>query len=189
MRRISTLEHKIRGYVNNANLFDRYFDDRPDDEWKALCVSMNILGDTCLALEYYEASGIGDDYGEKYLKLYGVLQAIILQQDSICQIYRIFLGSVLQPGSDPAWKRIRNLRNLTVRHPVEKNDKNGNKRCFISRVSIENDSFQVMIWNKDKEQKEFEDINLTTLYEEYKTGTVEYLKSIYQAQIKKWGTL
>jgi len=189
MRRISALEQKIREYVNNANLLDRYFNSCPDDEWMTLCVSMNTLGDTCQALEYYEDYGIGNDYGEKYLKLYGLLQAIFLQQNSIRQIYQIFLGRKLSLKPDSAWTKIRDHRNLIVGHPIEKNYKTGTKRCFISRVTIENNGFQLMIWNKEKEQKEFENVNLKTLYKEYKTDAIEYLNNIYKAQIIKWGAL
>jgi len=190
MRRISDLEHKIRGYVNNANLLDRYFDGRPDDEWMALCVSMNTLGDTCQALEYYEDYGLGDEYGEKYLKLYGLLQAIVLQQNSISQIHQIFLGIKLSPKSNSAWTKIRDLRNLTVGHPLEKKHKKSEiKRCFISRVTIQNNGFQLMIWNKKQEQKDFPKVKLETLYEEYKTDAVEYLHNICKAQITKWGAL
>jgi len=219
MRRISALEQKIREYVNNANLLDRYFNSRPDDEWMTLCVSMNTLGDTCQALEYYEDYGIGNDYGEKYLKLYGLLQAIFLQQNSIedygigndygekylklygllqaiflqqnsiRQIYQIFLGRKLSPKPDSAWTKIRDHRNLIVGHPIEKNYKTGTKRCFISRVTIQNNGFQLMIWNKEKEQKEFENVNLKTLYKKYKTDAIEYLNNIYKAQIIKWGAL
>lgn len=46
-----------------------------------------------------------------------------------------------------------------------------------------------MIWNKEKEQKEFENVNLKTLYEKYKTDAVEYLNNICKAQITKWGAL
>ena len=185
MRRISALEQQIRNYVNNTNLYEKYFTSHLD-EWNTLCVAIDTLGDTCLALEYYEASGIGDEDGEKYLKLYGLFQAIFLQQDSIRQLYRIFLRSDLQPDSESAWKRIRELRNLTVGHPIEKKDKTGRKRCYISRVTIHSDGFQLIVWNKDKEQDEFEDINLKSLYEQYKLEAVKHLKSIHQAQIKKW---
>ena len=184
MRRISALEQQIRNYVNGTNLYERYFKSRLD-EWYALCVAMDTIGDTCLSLEYYEASGIGDEYGEKYLKLYGLLQAIFLQQDSIREIYRIFLRSELQPNSDSAWIRIRDLRNLTVGHPIEKKHKTETKRCFISRVTIHSDGFQLIIWNKNKEEKESEKVNLKSLYEKYKIEAVKYLKSIYQAQIMK----
>lgn len=190
MRRISDLEQKIRDYVNNANLLDRYFDNRPDDDWMALCVSMDTLGDTCQALEYYENNGLGDEYGEKYLKLYGLLQAIVLQQNSISQIHQIFLGIKLSHKPNSAWTKIRDLRNLTVGHPLEKKHKKSEiKRCFISRVTIQNNGFQLMIWNKKHEQKDFPKVKLETLYEEYKTDAVEYLNNICKAQIIKWGAL
>ena len=188
MRRISALEQQIRNYVNNANLLERYFESHLD-EWYTLCVAMDTLGDTCLSLEYYEAYGIGDEYGEKYLKLYGLLQSIFLQQDSIRQIYQIFLRRKLSPKPDSTWTKIRDHRNLIVGHPVEKKHNGETKRCFISRVTIQNNGFQLMIWNKEKEQKEFENVNLKTLYKKYKTETVEYLNSIYKAQIIKWGAL
>ena len=182
MRRISALEQQIRNYVNNTHLYERHF--KSDlDEWNALCVAMDTMGDTCLSLEYYEASGIGNKCGEKYLKLYGLLQAIFLQQDSIRRIYRIFLGSDLQPDSNSAWKRMRELRNLTIGHPIERKHEAGIKRCFISRITICSDGFQLMVWNKNIEKDEFEDINLKSLYEKYKTEAVEYLKSIHQAKI------
>jgi len=193
MRRISTLEQQIRDYVNNAKLYERYFENQLD-EWEILCVSMDTLGDTCLSLEYYETSGIGNVYGEKYLKLYGLLQAIFLQQDSIRQIYRVFLESKLEHCSDSAWIKIRDLRNLTVGHPIEKKlikkkHETETKRCFISRVTIHSDGFQLIVWNVEKGKKEFEEVNLKSLYEKYKAEAIENLKSICQAQIIKWGAL
>jgi hypothetical protein len=188
MKRVLALEQRIRDYVNGASLYDRYFKTHLD-EWNALCVALDTLGDSCLALGYYEASGIGEHVGEKYLKLYGLLQAIFLQQDSIRQLHLVFLGSDLQPSSDSAWKKIRELRNLTVGHPVEKKDKAGTKRCFISRVTIHSGGFQLLIWNSDKGQNEFEDVDLESLYEEYESEAIGHLESIAQAQIKRWGSL
>ena len=184
MKRILSLEQQIRDYVNGANLYDRHFKAHLD-EWNALCVAMDTLGDSCLALGYYEASGIGKEDSEKYLKLYGLLQAIFLQQDSIRQLNRVFLGSDLQSDSDSAWKKIRDLRNLTVGHPIEKREKAGTKRCFISRVTIRTGGFQLLIWNSDKEQNEFEDVDLQSLYKQYKLEAVKHLESIAQGQIKR----
>ena len=190
MKRISALEQQIRDYVNNANFYERHFKSHLD-EWNALCVAMDTFGDSCLAMEYYEDAGIGDETGEKYLKLYGLLQAIFLQQDSIRQLYQIFLvkGKDLSPNSDSAWMKIRDLRNLTVGHPIEKRDKSKTKRCFISRVTVDSDGFQLIIWNKDKGQDEFEDVDLKSLYEMYKSEAINHLESIYQLQIEKWDAL
>jgi len=181
MKQISDLEQRIRDYVNNANLYENHFKNHLD-EWMALCVAMDTLEDSCQALEYYEDSGIGNEIGEKYLKLYGLLQAIFLQQDSICQLYLIFQGECLQLDTDSAWKKIRALRNLTVGHPIERN-KAGTKRCFISQVSLSTHDFQLQIWDKNKGQAKSEDVDLKSLYEAYKSEAVKHLEKIHQAQI------
>jgi len=188
MKRISTFEEKIRDHVNSANLYGRHFKSHPDG-WHALCVALDTLGDSCLALAHYEASGIGDGYGERYLKLYGLLQAVFLQQDSIRQLYRTFVGTDLQSDSDSAWMRIRELRNLTVGHPIGKRDKAGTKRCFISRVTIRSDAFTLIVWNKDEDEAEFEDVDLKSLHDSYKSEALRYLENVHQAQVRKWGPL
>ena len=189
MRRISDLEQKIRDYVNNAKLPDWYLEKRPEDEWMALCVSMNTLGDTCEALEYYEKNGLGNDYSEKYLKLYGLLQAIFLQQNSISQIYQIFLEKKLITNSNSPWKKIRELRHLTVGHPEEKKHNNETKRCFIVRVTIQNNGFDLLIWNKKTGKKKSEKIDFKSLYDDYKEDAIKYLDNICKAQIATWGAL
>ena len=188
MRRISALEQKIRHYVNDPNLYDTHFKNDVD-QWNALCVAMDTLGDSCLALGHYEASGIGDDYGEKYLKLYGLLQAVFLQQDSIRQLHRTFLENELQADPDSAWVGIRELRNLTVGHPIEKRIKAGTKRCFISRISISSDRFKLIVCNKDDDRDEFEDVDFKHLYESYKSEAIQHLEKVHQAQHSKWGSL
>lgn len=70
MLRIEELEQEIRDFVNDEDLYDLYFEDNLDD-WNELCTSMDILGDTCHALYYFEDTGLGKESGEKYLKLYG----------------------------------------------------------------------------------------------------------------------
>ena len=164
MKQISVLAQQIRDCVNRANLYDRHFKAHLD-EWSALCVATDTLEDSCLALGYYETCGIGEEDGEKYLKLYRLLQAIFLQQDSIRQLHRTLVGTDLQPDSGPAWKTIRDLRNLTVGHPLAKKDKARTKRCFVSRSTMHTGGFQLVIWNSDKGQNEFEDVDLEHLYE------------------------
>lgn len=191
MRNISTITQQIRDCVNRSNLYDRYFKDHLD-EWNILCVAMDTLEDSCLAIGYYEASGIGEEDGEKYLKLYGLLQAIILQQDSIRWLHKVLLGYDLKPSSDSAWTEIRYIRNLTIGHPIEKIEKKrraGTKRCFISRVTIRTSGFELLVWNSREEQNEFKDVNFERMYKDYKSEVMENLENIAQGQIKRWGSL
>jgi len=181
MNRISALEQKIRDDSNNGNLYERLFADHPD-EWNALCVAMDTLGDTCLALKYYQDFGIGNEEGEKYLKLYGLLQAVFLQQDAIRQLYETFLKTELRPHAGSFWMRIRELRNLTVGHPIEKG-KTDTKRCFISRVTIHSGGFQLIVWDKAELRNDFENVDLRSIYESYKSEAIGHLQCIHQAQV------
>ena len=148
---------------------------------------MDVLGDTCLALEDYEVQGIGRNDGEKYIRLYGVLQSVFLQQDSISHLFKILTGQDLTPEKSSAWHQIREVRNLAVGHPVEAEW--CQKHCFISRVTIKDDGFQMIIWDKDKHEDEFRNVGLRSLYESYKSEALEYLNVTYKAQLIKWPAL
>jgi hypothetical protein len=184
MKRISSLAERIREhtYKWNSDLYEHSYKDH-SDEWSALCVAMDTLDDTGIALEYFEGQGLGKDDGEKYLKLYGLLQGIFLQQDSIRQLHRELGGQELTPSPDTGWMKIRELRNVTVGHPI---NSNGNKSCLISRVTIGKNGFQVIVWNKAKKANEIETTNFNLLYEHYKSGAIIHLESIYKAETIKW---
>ena len=190
MEKISRHSEKIRAYTykSNTELYEQVYKSHPD-EWHEVCAAMDILDDTCLALEDYESRGLGNSDSEKYLRLYGLLQGVFLQQDSIRHIHKAFVRNSLEPAPDSAWVKIRDLRNLTVGHPIEKKNGQGIRRCFISRVTIRSDGFQLIVWNKEKNVNEIESVDLKSLYERYKSEAVTFLESICQALAAKWGKL
>ncbi|MEP6888376.1 MAG: hypothetical protein ABI945_08645, partial [Nitrospirales bacterium] len=75
------------------------------------------------------------------------------------------------------------LRNLTAGHPI---DSKGSKSFMISRVTIGNNGFQLIVWNKAKKADEIETINFTMLYDQYKSEAILHLESIYKAEVIKW---
>jgi len=186
---IQSLESKIRDYVNSHNLYkNKYYKDNPD-KWNMLCVSMDTLGDTCQALLDFESKGIEGDFGEKYLRLYGFLQAISLQQYAIrylCESFIQFsprLKSLSErlkktPFRQKNWDTIRELRNLTVGHPIEMKRDKIVKRCIITRVSISSQGFWLVVYNATENKDEFEEINLQELYSGYKGETADILNEI-----------
>ncbi len=178
MNKISLLCQKIRIDVNNTNLYYDRFENNPD-EWTNYCVAMGVLEDASLALEYYENSGLKGNDGLIYLKLYGVLQAVVLQQDAICNLYKIIIGRDLKPK----WSKIRNLRNLTVGHPIKcvRNRNKSNeiiKRCYITRMSKDRRELYLSIWNKREGTDKQVKINLLILYRSYKKEAIKYLKEV-----------
>ncbi len=178
MKKILTLINGIRNYINNNNFLAKHFKN-DQDKWYYLCVTLDILEDTCQALSFYETTGIGEKENEKYLKLYGLFQAVFLQQDSLINLNQILLKTKPEIKSNSNWKKIREIRNLTTGHPTNYIRKHNIRRCFISRITITKDKFEIIIWNNNKKKIEFKEINLKKLYNSYKSEALKYLQKIY----------
>jgi hypothetical protein len=132
-----------------------------------------------LALSHYEKVGIGSDIGEKYLRLYGFLEAVYLQQDAIKELYTVFVGNFLEPATTSAWTQLRELRNLTAAHPVEKGrGKQPRKRTFITQVSLESDGFDFQVWHQETSEVSFERADLAAIYSGYKEEAASVLEKI-----------
>lgn len=136
---------------------DFVFDGRDEVKeslWLQLCAALDVIGDSLWALEAYQESIAKEDYeitGMNYLRLYGVLQAIFLQQDALRLI-----GDAIDIPIDfkkDYWKlnQIRTLRNLAVGHPVRWEtdervipDKKRNvvSHVFLTRTALYQDSFE-----------------------------------------------
>ena len=59
-----------------------------DSDWEFLTTAMDIVDDASTAIDHVERFGLGgptkyNDVGEKYLRLYGLLSATYIQQQSI----------------------------------------------------------------------------------------------------------
>ena len=92
---IETLLDKARKHFERAD-FHSYFKGDEDRVAKAQ-VALDTAEDAMLALLNYWSVGIGSDYGEKYLRLYGFLQSTFFPQDAISELYRLFVGKVVEP--------------------------------------------------------------------------------------------
>ncbi len=92
MSRTRELEEQIRAVLNEV-VFSNLDDPTPVvdqvfrlsyDKWGELCQALDLLGDTELAIEYYlnfQEKSV-EPTGNKYLQMYGVLNAAYLQMNS-----------------------------------------------------------------------------------------------------------
>lgn len=65
-----------------------------ENDWSFICVAMDIVGDTSLALHNFERFALEgptkyESSGEKYLRLYGVLSAAYIQQQAALKLYAL----------------------------------------------------------------------------------------------------
>jgi hypothetical protein len=119
----------FRDIVNAVNLREgsphALHDLAGDDSWSILCVSMDIIGDTCGALGNFMRFGLDgptkyDDPGERYLRLYGLLSATYLQQDAALKVHELMKCSDHEPTRNSVYALdVRKLRNKVAAHSVD----------------------------------------------------------------------
>jgi hypothetical protein len=141
-------------------------------------VSLDVAEDAMAAISCFLSGGMGGDVGEKYLRLYGFLQAVFLQQDAISMLCKLFLGSWTEPGALSAWEELRSLRNLTVGHPIERGKGDHIRRSFVTQISLENDGFDYQVWHKNTSTFSFERAELNTLLMEYAEEAARSLEGL-----------
>jgi len=142
--------------------------------WNQLCSSLDVIEDSDLAIAAYINSGFGTDDGEKYLRLYGVLQALFLQQDAATNLCES-LGLPNNLTSHPKLKEIRDIRNDSIGHPT----KRGNYKSyhFIARGTITKLGFQLISDYKNNKTT-FRDISVIDLIKEQRKYLSEILKKV-----------
>jgi hypothetical protein len=117
-KRIREAEVKIRDYLTlDTRIRRRYTRNRRS--WNIVVAALDALGDSELALAAY-LNGRPSSDGEAYLRLYGVLQAVIVEQDAISHLTdelakKGTASSLLDRGK---FKAIRRLRIKVAGHPV-----------------------------------------------------------------------
>lgn len=117
-RRIREAEVKIRDYLTlDTRIRRRYTRNRRS--WNIVVAALDALGDSELALAAY-LNGRPSSDGEAYLRLYGALQAVIVEQDAISHL----MDELSKKGTASSlldrrkFKAIRRLRIKVAGHPV-----------------------------------------------------------------------
>jgi hypothetical protein len=78
--KISQLEERIREFINSGRKQSSLLTD--SSAWNKLCSSLDLIGDTELAILSYPNLCNTQDDGASYLIIYGILQTLLLQQDA-----------------------------------------------------------------------------------------------------------
>jgi len=126
--------------------------------WNQLCSSLDVIGDTELCFDAYEAAPTPEEGGPTYLLVYGVLQALVLQQDAVRHMAEA-LDIPYTP--DPRLRDIREVRNSSVGHPTKRSGKP--RAHFISRISMSKRGFQLMTVYPDHGPGEFKWVDIPKL--------------------------
>jgi hypothetical protein len=90
-----------------------------DDDWNFICTAMDITGDAGAAIENFLQFGLDgptryDEIGEKYLRLYGVLNATYIQQAAVLKLYKLTNAPELKEAKN----QIESLQIRETRHKL-----------------------------------------------------------------------
>lgn len=141
------------------------------DFWIQLTASMDTLEDAQQAIDAFfeDSSAFASDdaalVGQKYLRLYGLLQAMFLQQDAVTNMLE-----AVDLGRDPIselehehLKHVRTIRNASVGHPTKLGGNRAPAHVFIVQVSMAATTFEYQVWRGNETDSEFVAVDLPDL--------------------------
>ena len=123
------------------------------EDWNYILASEDILEDSNEAILNFLRFGISgptkyDDLGEKYLRLYGVLNATYLQQQAICNLYKFFQCTNLkQKRAEIASLKVVSIRHKLGAHSANYEDPGTGKMHVFVPVRIEFGDFECSYFN------------------------------------------
>jgi hypothetical protein len=143
-------------------------------KWGQLCSSMDAIQDTQCAVRAWATSSSSDDLGERYLRIYGVLQALFLQQDAVRHAAEA-VGSEWSPTGD--LMDIRNIRNQAIGHPTKQGPHDAS--FGIVQWSLTTGSFELSSFSYPRTGTEFSrQVDLTKLADQQAVAVCQELSRL-----------
>lgn len=142
---------------------------------------MDVIQDAALAIRAFQARHEKTDLGERYLGLYGVLQAIHLQQDGIKRLYGAARGKDWHITQ--AMKEVRDLRDRVAGHPAPPPKGTKKRATFLNHRSLEGRPLQILKIGDDG-KNEWVDIALPSLVSAHLEDVATELCSLADDLIK-----
>jgi hypothetical protein len=157
-----------------------------EHSWAFLTSSLDLIEDTEKAKEnFYKYHLAGptkyDDVGEKYLRLYGILNAVFLQRNAVFKLGEIFRTINESKKASILNLRIIKLRNIVASHATDYHDKESGKHktFMLARISLEAEELMCL-----DEKNKTTRYNLSRLVEEFNVKILELIDEIAEEALK-----
>lgn len=135
------LVHRLRNHISNPRIQSGLI--KNGRLWNQLCCCMDTIEDVELAINAYRAAPKISDKGVLYLNIYGLFQALFLQQDATTNLAES-LDTDIKLKEYPELVEVRKIRNDATGHPTKRNNKGETSYHFISRISLSRAGFKLM---------------------------------------------
>jgi hypothetical protein len=149
---------------------------------------MDIVGDASAAIAHVNKFGLTgptkyDDLGEKYLRLYGLLSAIYIQQQSILTIYRIMNVPNLKTTKESFEAlQIRQLRHKISAHSTDYQTKDGTLQAYVPlRLNLRDNDVTIV---RHTSSVQHESVNVSEAIESHIKLMIDTMDRITEKAIK-----
>lgn len=139
------------------------------NQFKAFRVAKDWLQDTAEALLVHRRRGFDADHHQGYIELYGVLQAVFIQQDALAEMAFAITGQrkPFEKIGAENWVKLRDLRNKLVGHPIRA-DRNPAHKLFRSVIPRQTMTYTEIRYVLDEDDKHSHlTVNLGKLLDDY----------------------
>ena len=164
-----------------------------DQDWSFICTALDVIGDTTLAIKNFLEYGLegltnGNDYGEKYLRLYGVLNSTYLQQEAIYNLCKFVNLSNLRKILDEIKKlkifEIRNKIGADSSLYIANKSESSSQKIYESYVPIRLTLSRFSLEYMNNESLDMETVKLDKCLEKHLTLIIDLLDKTYEKSIK-----
>jgi hypothetical protein len=176
--------HRISNLFQSRDILKYFAAPERRDEFAAYYTSNYLVQDTSEALWRHRQKGFSPDPLQAYIEFWGVMQALVIQQDAISELHRLFIGDDLNTAALPSWKQLREKRVLCAGHPA--NAKRGTRRTFMGRRFGGYEAIKVEEWDAATQTSSHPTFNLGKLLEDYDIEAGAVLDEILAAMKQKW---
>jgi hypothetical protein len=186
MHKVSDRRQEIYDYFHHNEGYQRFFiDEAQEERYAAYYTSMYLLQDTTESLLAHRDRGFSSNPFEAYIEFWGVMQALIIQQDAISELYEAVTGTPLDTRALSSWQKLRELRNTCAGHPAKKDRPKNSPltRTFMGRNFGSYSAITYEQWQSDGGSRH-PTVQLDALIDEYakeaESRLIEVLVSMKQ---------
>jgi len=188
MNKIIDIRNKIREYFeSNENCQAFFLADPQAEKYAGYYTSMYLIQDTAESLDAHRIKDFSSCPFQAYIEFWGVMQALIIQQDSISELYEAVTSKSLDINKLTFWKEIRKLRNVCAGHPARKDRPKTDpmSRTFLGRNFGGYSLISYEQWIKGGTQQ-FVKVELGKLIDNYAIDAKIALVEIFDFFEKQW---
>jgi len=164
----------IRNYGQDPRHHERLFADK--FLWHQIWSAMDIIDDVDSATNAYLDNEFPTDIGERYLRVYGAMQGLFLQQDALSDLIKA-IHPAKEIRQNDVLKDVREARNASVGHPTQLKRKGELSTHGIVQNSMSKEGFNLLSYPSE-DGKVFQYIPVRELIEKQRAENVRILSEV-----------